>query len=71
MIRNNKYVLFDKDFVAELVPRILNLANEKTINFEMKAKMLGVLRLLCTYNNKAYPDNQSIILSILQSKKYE
>lgn len=36
----------------------------------LRAKLLEVLRVCCMYNNRVHSDNQTIILSLLQNKRY-
>jgi hypothetical protein len=48
---------------------VLELVNEKD-DYILKAKLMEVLRVCCMYNNKVHADNQTIILSMLQNKRY-
>lgn len=70
MIRNNKAIVFDKDLVVRIVKFVLDLVNDND-DFLLKAKLFESLRLFCLYNNKVHTDNQTIILSLLQNKKYK
>lgn len=69
MLRNNKSLLFNKELVVRVVRMVLELCIEKE-DYVLRAKLLEVLRVCCMYNNRVHPDNQTIILSLLQNKKY-
>lgn len=70
MIRNNKDIVFKKEIVMRIVRYVLDLMNDNE-DYLLKAKLFESLRLFCVYNNKVYTDNQTIILSMLQNKKYK
>ena len=69
MVRNNKSILYNKELVVRIVRMVLELSIEKD-DYVLRAKLLEVLRVCCMYNNRVHADNQTIILSLLQNKKY-
>lgn len=69
MIRNNKAVLSNKQTVTSIAKTVLEIMAEKD-DYLLKAKLMDVLRMCCIQNNLPHPDNQTIVMNLLQNKNY-